>query len=68
MCITRKREDEIIEVNVGGLRMTMELADEGEFSWTRAWGVLDLGVAIVHRMVARCEFGSDSELEGVQKL
>ena len=48
--------------------MTMELADEGEFRMTRAWGVLNLGVAIVRRIVARCKLGSDTELEGVQEL
>ena len=46
--------------------MTMVLVNEGDFSWTRARGVLDLGVAIVHRTVARREFGLDLELEGVQ--
>ena len=48
--------------------MTIELADEGEFSMTRAWDLLDFGVAIVRRIVARCKLGSDMEMEGVQEL
>ena len=55
-------------MDVWELRTSIELADEGEFSMTRAWELLNLEEAIVRRIVARYKLGLNMELEGVQEL